>query len=319
MLPDRPNDENSAAQQEGEAPQLPSAVDATNSVDSKGVQTATSDELKTAEKEMSGFEKATLKWAKIAAGMSFAAALFICAQWWEMRRSAKDTHTLAQAAKTQAEKMGNMADAASKIQQAANNMVTQEQRIADISHRAIGESIKQNRVTLDSTISEFRSEHRAWVSLNEIDLFRSEPFQSEPKSTQPVEPNQIHIGDWILIDVRYKNTGSTPAFNIRAAALCDFSPSLPLPPVAARQSTGYGILQPGQEMFQSIQWHPVTAAQLSAVSASAVYVHGRIDYVDAFGVAHWATFCRLILSGGAQAQCPHQTDTTDKNPEVKAK
>jgi hypothetical protein len=59
-------------------------------------------QLTKVEREMSSFERATLNWARIAAGLSFVAAIFICGQWWEMRRGGEDTHNLAVAAQAQA-------------------------------------------------------------------------------------------------------------------------------------------------------------------------------------------------------------------------
>ena len=52
---------------------------------------------------MSGFEKSTLRWAKVAVLMSFLAAVFVCAQWYEMHTGGVDTHNLAVAAKNQAD------------------------------------------------------------------------------------------------------------------------------------------------------------------------------------------------------------------------
>ena len=51
--------------------------------------------------QMSGFEKATLRWARAAVIMSLLAAVFVCAQWWEMHEGGIDTHKLADAAVTQ--------------------------------------------------------------------------------------------------------------------------------------------------------------------------------------------------------------------------
>jgi isopentenyl phosphate kinase len=53
----------------------------------------------------------------------------------EIHTGGSDTHTLAQAADTQAKKMIDMSNAADKIRQAAENMVTQDQRIADNAQR----------------------------------------------------------------------------------------------------------------------------------------------------------------------------------------
>jgi cell division protein FtsL len=63
---------------------------------------ATAEQLTEVEEQMSGFEKSTLRWAKTAVIMSAIAAVFVCAQWWEMHEGGIDTHDLAVAAKDQA-------------------------------------------------------------------------------------------------------------------------------------------------------------------------------------------------------------------------
>ncbi len=68
-------------------------------------------QLASVEREMTGFEKATLRWAKVAVLMSGLAALFVCAQWREMHVSGIDTHALAQQAISQASAMqGQLAE-----------------------------------------------------------------------------------------------------------------------------------------------------------------------------------------------------------------
>lgn len=71
--------------------------------DTKASQPATAQQLEQVEKQMSSFEKTTLRWAKLAVCMSGVAALFVCLQWYEMHEGGADTHTLAQAAKESAD------------------------------------------------------------------------------------------------------------------------------------------------------------------------------------------------------------------------
>ncbi|MGA3264100.1 MAG: hypothetical protein ABSC47_08660 [Terracidiphilus sp.] len=52
---------------------------------------ATAKQLTEVEEHMSGFEKSTLRWAKTAVIMSGLAAVFVCAQWWEMHEGGIDT------------------------------------------------------------------------------------------------------------------------------------------------------------------------------------------------------------------------------------
>ena len=126
-------------------------------------QPAPDTELQEVEREMTGFERSTLRWARVAVVMSGLAAIFVCLQWWEMHEGEADTHTLAQAADTQARKMGTMSDAADKIREAAQNMVIQEQRIADNAEKVLDASNKQAKSGLDASIAASRNDQRAWL------------------------------------------------------------------------------------------------------------------------------------------------------------
>src|SRR6266849_5194735 len=111
-------------------------------------------ELAAMEKDMNSFERATIKWAKLAVIMAGVAAVFVCAQWYEMHTGGQDTHELAVHAKEQADKMKDMSDAADKIRLAAEGMVAQEQRIADQAGKA-----------LNASISASRNDQRAWLGI----------------------------------------------------------------------------------------------------------------------------------------------------------
>jgi hypothetical protein len=74
-------------------------------------------------------------------------------QWREIRSGGTDTHDLAVAAKTQADKMQDMSDAADKIRQAAENMVTQEQRIAGNAQQTLKATTRQAKTALDASIA----------------------------------------------------------------------------------------------------------------------------------------------------------------------
>lgn len=63
----------------------------------------TAQQLADVEKQMSSYEKATLRWAKLAVIMSALAAFFVCLQWVEMRSGSRDTKKLAEAAKETAD------------------------------------------------------------------------------------------------------------------------------------------------------------------------------------------------------------------------
>jgi hypothetical protein len=95
-------DEQPPAIQKSEKSDAPPPLDVGKPIDPEIAKPAPVQQLPKVEQQMSGFEKATLRWAKLAVGMSALAALFVCAQWYEMHSGGFDTRTLAEAAKTQA-------------------------------------------------------------------------------------------------------------------------------------------------------------------------------------------------------------------------
>lgn len=104
---------------------------------------ATAQELAKKEKEMTGFEKATLRWAKAAVIMSALAAIFVCLQWWEMHNGGQDTHDLAIAAGKQATWTQNL----------AANMQMQADRTKDLADRMKDQS-NQTKVIANQAITQ---------------------------------------------------------------------------------------------------------------------------------------------------------------------
>jgi hypothetical protein len=90
-------------------------------------------------------------------------------QLYEIHSGAKDTHDLAVAAGKQADKMKDMSEAADKIRQAAEGMVTQEQRIADNAQNALDTSNRNSKAALEATIRQFQDEQRPWVGIQGFD------------------------------------------------------------------------------------------------------------------------------------------------------
>jgi hypothetical protein len=113
---------------------------AANPVDPKAAVRPAAQQLAEVEREMSGFEKATLRWTKTAVFMSFIAAFFVCAQWWEMHEGGRDTHDLAIAAGTQANRMqefsDRMKDQADRTRDLADRMKDQADRTKDLADQA---------------------------------------------------------------------------------------------------------------------------------------------------------------------------------------
>ena len=104
------DDQNPANRKTDNADASPTPPEITQRRDPEVTEPATAQQLTDVEHQMSGFEQATLRWAGLAVVMSAVAALFVCAQWYEMHIGSADTHDLAVAAKTQADRMKDFAD-----------------------------------------------------------------------------------------------------------------------------------------------------------------------------------------------------------------
>jgi cell division protein FtsL len=153
---------------------------------------ATAQQLQDVEQQMSGFEKGTLWWAKVAVLMSFLAAVFICAQWYEMHTASKDTRTLAEAAKKQADKAETIS---TSIQQAADEMKTSNAQAKDATEK----TLQRSKAILDATVATARLDQRAWLGLLIAHIY-------------PTDGNSK-----IRTEIEIVNTGKTPAINIRQA------------------------------------------------------------------------------------------------------
>jgi hypothetical protein len=255
----------------------------------------------------------------VSVAVSIGTFLILKSQLKEMHDSGTDTHALAQEAKTQAEKTSDMADAAQKIRQAANGIVSQEQRIADETQKALENSNNALRMSTE----QYKREHRAWISLDGIGLFREE----SDGMLRRITVGQIKPTDTLFVNLDYKNVGATLALDVACRAdLQSFPVSVekpifsPLPP--PEQGIILGIVHPNSGGFQSIyvDWgsNPPDAA-LAAIKADQliVYMHARADYRDAYGVKHWATFCRFLTSGGGWSGCKNERDSIDDYPREK--
>jgi len=266
---------------------------------SETAQPATAQQLTDVERQMSSFERATLRWAKIAVCLSGVAALFVCAQWYEMRKGGKDTRTLAQAADTQAKRMADMSTAADKIREAAQNLVIQDQRIADNAHNALDASNKQTKTALDSTREAMQLEQRAWVS----------------EMGASVEAPEV--GKPLTGSVSWRNTGKTFAKHVRPLCYFSFVPAqlfseaLLVPGDASAEYRSVGVLSPGAQY--PTHWTsktPTTELDKSRIAGAwYTYVWGDITYSDIFSHNHVTTFCVWRQgSSGDFLQCPFHND-----------
>jgi hypothetical protein len=223
----------------------------------------------------------------------------------EMHEGGTDTHTLAQAADTQAKRMTDVSTAADKIRQAAENMVVQDQRIADNAKKALEASNRQSKAALDASIASSREDQRAWLGAGD-------ETYSIPESG-PIE-STVTVG----------NTGKSPAIDVfcrimgitkpRAYILSDsdiiYSPELPV--------LKEGTLFPNQHFPLKAGGNPMDPADQkiwfqNIQSGDWVeYFFGDVRYKDTFGKEHWTHFCsRFVSSTKTGTPCSVYNDTDD--------
>jgi hypothetical protein len=288
-----------AAQDVQPTPNLP-AIQIAKSGNTQPTQAATADQLKQVEKEMNAFERATLRWAKVAVLLSGLAALFVCAQWYEMHTGSQDTHALAQAADTQAKKMTTMSDAADKIRQAAQDMVAQDQRIADNSKQALDASNRQSKAALDASIAASRNDQRAWVAVLNVII------------------NPPEIGKSIEGGVTWRNSGKT--FARRVTPNCNFvfvqarvddDAALEKMRGVLERPPSVGLLAPNAEYKTMLKSRaPVDETDKTRITGDwFTYVWGEIVYEDVFKRSHTTKFCSWRQGATSDfLQCPFHNE-----------
>jgi len=211
----------------------------------------------------------------------------------EIIEGGQDTHDLAVAAKDQAGKMKNMSDAADKIRQAAENMVIQDQRIADNAQTALDASNRHSKEALDAAIRQFREEQRAWVGPIALSL-----------------TGTIEAGKPIKAKVIFSNTGHTVATKMFQKLIVHTSvgpidigdyaqhpdekePSVR--PFGLKRSIA--VLFPNQTVDLSSESGVPDAEAVLAIQNGIrlVYVFGNVTYEDVFNRRHESTFCGIYI------------------------
>ena len=250
---------------------------------------------------MTGFERSTVRLAQIALGISILAAIFVCLQWWEMHTTGTDTHDLAVHAKEQADKMKDMSEAADKIRLAAENMVTQDQRIADNSQKATEASTKQNKAVLDAAIRQFRDDQRAWVAAvsPSVEGFEVDAF-TQGKITWINSGKTFAKRAYPSVHLRFTPTMMTTNEDLDRAAKA----------AGDAEESSIGVLAP-QGRSESVlkREQKLSAVEKSAFSSWYTFLWGELIYYDVFGRRHTTEFCSYRKGiVGDFLQCPCHND-----------
>ncbi len=249
----------------------------------KTTQPNAANEFQDVKKELSGYERSTLRWTIVIVAVNALTCLFIGLQWHEIKSGSSDTHTLAEQAKKQADKMSNMSDAADKIRAAAENMVIQDQRIADNAHTAMDASNKQSKVALDATISASKLDQRAWIGVGD---FRVTQFEKDKS---------------FKIDVEIKNSGKTPALDMTDGMRYGIEPSSIFGPrdewFNMIVTTAEAIPPQGSHTMHMEIPLPVIAPFFDAIKAKtmSLYIVGVILYKTISKEDGRAEFCLVMV------------------------
>lgn len=245
------------------------------------------------EERMSAFERSTIRLTKTAVGIAILTAVFVGFQGYEMYTGGVDTHALAGAAKTQADRTKNLAD---RMKDQADGTKT----IADqaVVQANANKKLADNAVdTLANTKQSFRNEQRAWVGVQGT---------ADSKGFTETEPWQI--------TVVFFNSGRTPARNVQSSGMYTTSPaplSGPSPEQIARLTfrpaqsiapQGYyrevfGIAAGAEGATSSqLSGQQILISQYTQIKNKQLFLYyfGLLKYEDIIGKPHKTQFCILL-------------------------
>jgi cell division protein FtsL len=248
-------------------------------------QQETTDQLHKVEREFSGFERATLRWAKVAVFMSAIAALFVCLQWYEMHSGAADTHDLAVAAGKQADAAKAQSEQAKAQTEKMGESLTKTDALitkATEQAAATNKLAKQAKRQSDIAAQTFEAEERPWIGMDHIN-----------------PPAKIAAGTTPSSSLIYKNWGRGVAIHVESTyqmrALCGPFPTRPVyefngVPSQSLQMPGQTI-ETGKTVFNSA----LTSNDLLVMKQPncGLYAYARITYRERGGREHWRHLCGM--------------------------
>lgn len=158
-----------------------------------------------------------------------------------------------------------------------------------------------------------RLDQRAWLGIVAI-----KPVPKVPEIGKPIEA---------IVEIR--NSGKTPARKIVVGVIgqpvkAGDNPTFSYEP---SKNLSFGTLFPNSSVTLPLNMSkepdtgtvfPLSQETLDAIAKGqlAIYVHGRADYEDIFGVPHWTTFCGKLNAtfDGHYGACQDHNDTDDYKP-----
>jgi hypothetical protein len=248
------------------APPPPTLTKEAEPADSPPAAPATAKQFQDVEERMTAFERSTVRWTRVAVGVSILAAIFICLQW-----------------KVMSDTLGEM----KRSGEASTNQLWQAIGNMNWMARTADGSLHQAQQSFGAAVDQSRLDQRAWLGIGTIDI------------------GEMHAPDPIAINIQVVNSGKTIAkeavFPVGVVATdipIDIARFVKTHPYK-RAPDERGFLPGGQIVFPNL---PITitaksgstdALGITSVQTGAknLYVYGDIQYKDVFEKRHTTRFC----------------------------
>ena len=185
---------------------------------------------------------------------------------------------------------------------------------------------KEMKTQTKQNLESFRVDERAWIEL--------QPIRAIPKA-----PASGGFGTIFTYNIFPKNAGKTAAYDIVAKAIRGgLMSGLSLGDNVAEIASYQKMLQGNTMKVPDILISRRVPKALGPSDVSSApfdlygqepkqwgsdpqkwtynFLIGRIDYADAFGVAHWMTFCLFIADSSGNPQYCQYGNDEDRNPEL---
>ena len=229
-----------------------------------------------ANREMSDFERSTIRLATVAVLMSGAAALFMCLQWYEMHTGSTDTKAIAKAAGEQAAAAGKQADEAKEQVSKIGESLAKTDALIEASNRLALQASNANRLTEESI--------RGRIAIKNVRLGKP-----------------VTLGEQVTVLVETENVGHSAALE-RGGESAERWQELPdgEMPVKVPGASEATTMEPGSGgLVVVLDKEPVTESFLSALGDpkpgfQTTFFFGRIVY-ETLGKEHYTEFCAYLM------------------------
>lgn len=155
------------------------------------------------------------------------------------------------------------------------------------------------KISIEATVQQYRLDQRAWMGVEDV-------------------AGTANVGEYFAVVIHTKNTGKTPARNVKFDGKLTPRQSMPdasLDCVLTQKSSTRTVVAPNA--FDSIPiradiWGKLTKDAIQNLGTKRIYIHGCMLYDDIFTQRHWLTLCSYWRDDiKAFAYCDTGNDTGD--------